>query len=153
MGWAKALSGIPIVGDILNVGGQLGGAAIQARQANKAAEMQLQGNREALAFQREQEAARKAQFDRAYAMWNAGRNALLQRYGIDIAPEGMTGGNMAEPGPAPTTMESMGGGPNELAMRFRGGRGGLAGGAMTGGNMAGSTLGEIIGALRRPGMR
>ena len=54
--------------------------------AKAAAQTQLQGTREALAFQREQEANRKAEYDKAMAAyqsqwnaWNANRMALLQR--------------------------------------------------------------------------
>lgn len=83
--------------------GTLGGAALGGKAAKEAAKIQLQGTREALAFQREQETARRAEYDKAmgqyeakWGAWNASRNALLQRYGIDVGPA------PAPPASAPT---------------------------------------------------
>jgi hypothetical protein len=77
-------------------------AGESAERSNVAAtEAQLTGSREAIAFAREQEAARKAEHERAAAayaaQWDARENArlaLLQRYGISgqAVPSGITPG-------------------------------------------------------------
>lgn len=89
------------------------GAGVGAYGQHKATQAQSKANQQALAFQREQEAARKANFDKAMAAyeqkwnaWNASRNALLQRYGINVqsaTPSGMMGGGapMTPPGAIP----------------------------------------------------
>jgi hypothetical protein len=51
----------------------------------------MTANQEALAFEREREATRRAEYDKAYGTWLSGRNTLLQRYGIDIAPPSAPG--------------------------------------------------------------
>jgi len=73
--------------------GALGGGALAARSANKSASTQAASSDKALAFAREQEAAKKAQYAEAmkayqakWEAWQAQRTALLQRYGVDIAP-------------------------------------------------------------------
>jgi len=71
--------------------GQIGGAIIQSRAQNKATEAQQQSAREALAFSKERLAGGDADYARKMQAWEAGRNALMQRYGIDIAPP-MPGG-------------------------------------------------------------
>jgi hypothetical protein len=75
----------------IQAGGQIGAAYMGGKGADKAAQTALQGNREALAFQREQEAGRRADYEKANAAyqakwnaWNANRMALLNRYGVDI---------------------------------------------------------------------
>ena len=60
----------------------LGGAALGGKAANKAAKAQAASTDKALAFSREQEAARKANYDKAYSMWLSSRNQLLERYGL-----------------------------------------------------------------------
>ena len=77
----------------------LGGAAMGGKAANKAAKLQSQSTDKALAFSREQEAARKANYDKAYNMWLSSRNQLLERYGLPtqgmpaMAGPQMTGGS------------------------------------------------------------
>jgi hypothetical protein len=100
----------PVVGAAAVAGGAaLAGSALSAR---------AESTDKALAFQREQEAQKRAQYDQAMkayeAKWNAwqsGRNALLQRYGIDIAPPatpaaavapGMRSTGTLAPGTTPT---------------------------------------------------
>lgn len=75
----------PIVGGAIVSGvGSIAGGALSGKAAKEAAKMQLQSNREALAFSREQEATRKANYDRAYAIWDASRQELMRRYGITM---------------------------------------------------------------------
>jgi hypothetical protein len=85
----------------IGAGGNKAAAEADARANAAATEAQLTGSREALAFAREQEAARKAEHERAAAayaaQWDARENArmaLLQRYGISgqAVPSGMAAG-------------------------------------------------------------
>jgi hypothetical protein len=85
---------------------KIGGTIMESRAAGNAAKTQAGTADKALAFAREQEAAKKAAYDqsmKAYeAKWNAWqgqRTALLQRYGVDIAPPTMPGAGAA-PGDA-----------------------------------------------------
>lgn len=83
MGWIG-----PAIGGVAS----LGGAALGSKGANKAAEAQSKAASEALAFQKA-EAAKKWEFDqKRWDAWNAGRAELMKRYGIDIAPPSMAGG-------------------------------------------------------------
>lgn len=70
--------------------GTLGGAALQSRSQGKATQAQSQANQQALQWEREREAMRKAEYDKAmdlyrqqFDAWNAGRSALLARYGVE----------------------------------------------------------------------
>lgn len=76
---AKAVAG-PAIGA---AGGIVGGI-LGSRAQNKATEAQERANQQALAFSREQEATRKANYDRAYGMWDASRQELMRRYGITL---------------------------------------------------------------------
>ncbi len=58
------------------------GAGMQSRAANKATQANLLSSREGLAFAREQEAARQAQWQDAVRAWQANRSALLAHLGI-----------------------------------------------------------------------
>src|SRR3972149_10570507 len=78
-------------GDIIGGVGTLGGAALQARAQNKATDAASKSTAEALAFSKERLAGGDADYARKMQAWEAGRNALMQRYGIDIAPP-MPGG-------------------------------------------------------------
>ena len=84
---------------LIGAGASLGGAAMGGKAANKAAKLQSQSTDKALAFSREQEAARKANYDKAYNMWLSSRNQLLERYGLPtqgmpaMAGPQMTGGS------------------------------------------------------------
>ena len=86
----------------------LGGAALGGKAANKAAKAQAASTDKALAFSREQEAARKANYDKAYSMWLSSRNQLLQRYGLPTMGEApMAGPQMTSSG-APIPSASVG---------------------------------------------
>jgi hypothetical protein len=103
----------PLIGSALIGGGaQLASGVMGGKAADKAAKTQLQGNREALAYQRESEAGRRADYEKANAAyqakwdaWNNNRMALLNRYGVDIgsspAPARPAGPSMAQPAQAP----------------------------------------------------
>lgn len=93
-------------GDIIGGVGTLGGAALQARAQNKATEASERATREALAFSKERLAGGDADYARKLAAWEAGRNALMERYGIDIAP----------PAPMSPGMPVRGGSPMDQAV-------------------------------------
>lgn len=131
----------PIIGSAL-VGGasELAGAALGGKAAKSAAKTQAQTTDKTLQFAREQEAAKKLQYEAAmkayqqkWEAWQAQRTALLQRYGVDIAPPAnpaaaappgaAPGGPAAAPGPsggyagmgrAPVPAPSGPGGPQTL---------------------------------------
>jgi hypothetical protein len=96
-----------LLGAGLGAAGKIGGAALASRGQGKATEAGLEANREALQFSREQAARAEDAYRARWDAWNAGRNALLERYGIDIAPPDMGGGALGEaaavPGLGPTT--------------------------------------------------
>lgn len=86
----------------------LGGAALQSRSQGKATDAQSKATAEALAFQKQQEATRRQEYDKAmtqyeakWGAWNASRNALLQRYGIDIGSSAPSPAVSASTGPRP----------------------------------------------------
>jgi len=106
-----------IAGPIIQGVFGIGGAAVGAHSQNKANDASLQANREAIAFQREQEATRKAEYEKSLAIYDQNRRALLSRYGIDIASfaapaAGATTGTMAGPAAggaaAPATLSARG---------------------------------------------
>lgn len=72
------------MGGIVQGVGTVVAAKMQANAQNKATRSQEKSTREALQFEREQEAARKANYDRAYGMWDASRQELMRRYGITL---------------------------------------------------------------------
>lgn len=93
MGW---------IGPAITGAASLGGAAIGGKGANKAAQTQLTASREALAFEREKEAARQKQYEQGLAAWSAGRRLLAARYGLnpeEVMPPGSIGAPAAA-GPA-----------------------------------------------------
>ena len=66
---------------------------MQSKSANKATKAQQEANAAALAFEREKYADTRANYEKAmgayqnqWNAWNQGRMALLQRYGVDVAP-------------------------------------------------------------------
>jgi hypothetical protein len=72
--------------------GTLGGAALASRSSNKATDASSKANAEALAYTKEQETTRRADYaqaqqayQRQWEAWNAQRMALLQRYGVDVS--------------------------------------------------------------------
>ena len=73
--------------------GSLASGYLASRSANKATKAQSQSNAAALAFERERDARRQANYEAAmgayrnqWDAWNQGRMALLQRYGVDVTP-------------------------------------------------------------------
>ena len=107
--WGKLL------GPALTTGATLAGAAIQSGANSNATAASLQGTREALQFQREQAAAKKAVYDQAMAQyqahwqgWQNLRMAALKSYGFDVgsvppgtasaAPAGSLAATGASPG-------------------------------------------------------
>ena len=73
------------------VGGILGN-----RASGQAQDKQLAANEEALAYEQEQEARRRQDWEQAMAQYTAGRNQLLARYGVAVpggggAPQGPPG--------------------------------------------------------------
>jgi hypothetical protein len=78
---------------------------LASRASNKATDASSKANAQALAYTKEQEAARRADFAQAQAAyqrqweaWNAQRMALLQRYGVDVS--GMQAPSMSPPSSA-----------------------------------------------------
>lgn len=90
----------PLLPSIISGVGTLGAAALGSRSSNKATKAQSDANTQALQFQREQEAARRADFGRAMQAYEANRNALLQRYGLSV-PSAPQPGGMGAPGAGP----------------------------------------------------
>lgn len=84
---AIAAAGIGAAGSLL-------GGVLQSRSANKATDAQMEANRQALQYQKQQEAMRRQDWMRAMQAYQAGRQALLQRYGLgglnipSVTPEG-----------------------------------------------------------------
>ena len=113
-----------IIPAAIGAASSLGGAALGGKGAKQAAQMQMQSQDKALGFAREQEMARRADWQQAMAAYNANRNALLARYGMSVPNVPMTGGNMAQPGPAPMAQPGgyprypgMGGSLRDILMR------------------------------------
>lgn len=92
----------------ITAAGDLAGAALGGKAAKSAAKTQAQTTDKTLAFAREQEAAKKLQYAEAmkayqakWEAWQGQRQALLQRYGVDIAPPARPdAATMAPGGPA-----------------------------------------------------
>jgi hypothetical protein len=98
---------------------QLGGALLGSRSNNKAAQYQSRAAEEALKFEREREATRIAQFERAEAaraeymrQWNMARQGLLKRWGVP-----MGGANLGTMGGADARASSAGRMPTGQAPR------------------------------------
>ena len=114
----------------ISAAGALGGAALSSRSANKAADTQVQAGREALAWEKEKEARRRADWEKGMQIWSAGRQALAQRYGLDLgdvmpseagaAPMGaaVPPGVAQRPMPTPGAMAQGGPGPADLGSTF-----------------------------------
>jgi hypothetical protein len=77
----------------IGAGAQLVGGKMGSRSADKAQQAQTQANREALGFQRGVYNQALEDYNRRNQQWEAGRAALLQRYGIDV-PRGATVGSL-----------------------------------------------------------
>jgi hypothetical protein len=97
----------PIVGAAIVAGvAKIAGDTMSARGASSAAKTQAGTADKALAFAREQEAAKKLSYDQAmksyqakWEAWQGQRTALLQRYGVDIAPPVRPDAQVASGGP------------------------------------------------------
>jgi len=81
-----------VVPALITAAGAAGGAYLQSRASNKATDASSRANAEALAYTKEQETARRADYaqaqeayQRQWEAWNAQRMALLQRYGVDVS--------------------------------------------------------------------
>jgi hypothetical protein len=123
--------------------GTLGGAALASRSSNKATDASSKANAEALAYTKEQETARRADYDKAtqayqrqWEAWNAQRMALLQRYGVDVS------GMQAPPTQSPTAAPGLMGG-GRVDPRTANAIGAAAQG--------GQTVADILGRGAQPG--
>lgn len=114
----------------ITAAGALAGGALASRASNKATSASSKANAEALAYTKEQEAARRADFaqaqqayQRQWEAWNAQRMALLGRYGVDVS--GMQAPPMQTPTAAPSLMGSPQTGPrmaNAIGAAAQGGQ-------------------------------
>lgn len=75
----------------IGAGASVLGGVLGMKGAKSASNASLQAQREALAYEREKEAARKAEYDQAVkrheaqtAAWEANRRGLLGRYGLPM---------------------------------------------------------------------
>ena len=125
----------------------LGAAALGSRSQGKATDAQSRATAEALAFQKQQEASRRQEYDKAmtqyeakWGAWNASRNALLQRYGIDIGSSAPSPAVSASTGPRPPGGPATG---QPAGMPQPGGPGGMPPGAQP-------AQGQNLGQLMRP---
>jgi hypothetical protein len=95
---------------IASLAGTAASAIVGHKAQSNAQKSQERANAQALAYQREQDAARRQDYQQAMAVWDANRRALLQRYGVNIGgapmgqaagpqrlPMGQAGGQMAGP--------------------------------------------------------
>ena len=64
----------------------VGSAVAGGKGAKDAAKIQQQSYREGLAFERDKEATRRAQYAQAFQMWYASQQALRERYGLPALP-------------------------------------------------------------------
>lgn len=89
------------IGPGIGVLGQIGGALIGSRGAGKAADKQMQANREALNWEKQRYQSALNPYNRDRQRWESGQNYLLQRYGINIPGYGAyTPAQMPRTGPA-----------------------------------------------------
>jgi hypothetical protein len=103
---AAALPAITAVAPLV---GTLGAGILGSRSQGKATDASLQAQREALAYEKQKDAERKAEYDKAMKMyqaqmeaWQGNRRALARRYGINV-PESAAGagaGSASSPGGA-----------------------------------------------------
>ena len=76
----------------IGAAGTVAGAVIAKKSADKATKASATANAEALAYTKEQETGRRAEYEKAtqayqrqWEAWNGQRMALLQRYGVDVS--------------------------------------------------------------------
>lgn len=130
----------------------LAGGALAARSAGKAGKLQAQSTDKALAFEREQEANRKAEYEQQVALkqkqWDAyqqARVAALRHYGVDVPDYVPSGGpTMGGGGPArqPVTLGSIAGDPRMAASM---------GAPQMGGQVPPEAVASLQGAAMGPG--
>jgi hypothetical protein len=87
-----------IAAPAIGAAGSLAAGVLGSRAQSKATDASLQAQREALAYEKQKDAERKAEYDKAMKMyqaqmeaWQGNRRALARRYGI----------NVPEPSPMP----------------------------------------------------
>jgi hypothetical protein len=92
---------------------KIGGSVIGGKSQKAAAQIQAGTADKTLAFAREQEAAKKLKYDAAmqayqakWEAWQGQRTALLQRYGVDIAPPAQPGATNTPSSPQPIGVAS-----------------------------------------------
>ncbi len=126
---------MPAASFIVPAVASLAGGALASKSANKASKLQAQGQDKALAFEREQEAARKAEYDQAKAQYQQqmdayqqARVAALRHYGVDVpdytpagGPGRPQGGAAMGTGRAPITLGSIAGTMGQPEMTDLGG--------------------------------
>lgn len=105
-----------LIGAGLSAAGAGYAAKKQSDAAKDATRAQTSANDAALAYAKEQDAQRRADYERAYAEWQAGRQALLQRYGVSV-PE-VSGPRLAPSLAGPPTAAAPGGGPLNIRGNF-----------------------------------
>lgn len=109
---AVVLAALPAV---VGAGAAIYGAKKQADASKEAVKAQTASSDEALRYAKEQEALRRADYERAYAEWQAGRNALLNRYGVSVPSVPRAAPPSSAPGAVPRTGEApAAGGPFNL---------------------------------------
>ena len=104
-----------VIGAGIAAASALASAKMASNAQKNASQSQTEATDKALAFQREQEATRKANFDRAYSMWDASRRALLQRYGIELPASAPAATMGMAAGAAPAGMTSQGVGARPIS--------------------------------------
>lgn len=74
----------PFAPAIIGAVGSLGGAIVGSRSQNKATEASSRANAAALQYQREKDTLGRQDWEKAMRAYEANRNALLRRYGVDV---------------------------------------------------------------------
>lgn len=98
-GVGKSAGTAAVTAAAIGGGTSLIGGAMASRGANKANDAQRRANDQALTFEREREATRRAEYQEALALQKAqyqarenARLGLLKRYGINVPSGGASGG-------------------------------------------------------------
>lgn len=76
--------------------GSLGGAIVGSRSQNKATKASQDANMAALQYQRERDTLGRQDWEKAMRAYEANRNALLRRYGVDV-PASAYGAPLGQP--------------------------------------------------------
>ncbi len=138
MGVLKKI-GDAATGGIISAGGAIVGGVLMSRAQNRATDASLEANREAIAFSREQDERGTAAYEERMQIWQASRQALLDKYGIDIAPPTM--GGPGGPGGAPQGAPQAP--PPGAVPRGAPGPQGMAPGVADAKGLSGRSLGEL----------